>query len=158
MLHNQQGQQAVERTLPPVWEHFHWNTMTQGITNWVKMHIICHAAKGPYSEPNTKQRSIIVNNPMDLLCIDLTKMDPCKNSKEAVYKCWVAVVQNAKPFAKALANMLIYTYGISARIHSENGKGFYNSIYSTVMQVIWHWKNHNHAIQPLLELTVQEAQ
>ena len=43
-----------------------------------------HTAKGQYHEPNIKLGFIIVNNPMDLLCIDFTKMNPSKNSKENI--------------------------------------------------------------------------
>ena len=64
---------------------------------------MCHTAKGPYNELNTKQGSIIVNNPMDLICIDFAKMDPSKNVKEDVLimmdtflKFGVAVVTRIK--------------------------------------------------------------
>ena len=41
-------------------------------------------AKGDYTDPKTKPGKIIVNNPMDLLCFDFTKVDPSKGSKENI--------------------------------------------------------------------------
>ena len=40
--------------------------------------------KGDYTDPKTKLHMIIANNPMDLLCIDFTKVDPSKSSKENI--------------------------------------------------------------------------
>ena len=40
--------------------------------------------KGDYTDPKTKLGTIIVNNPMDLLCIDFTKVYPSKSSKENI--------------------------------------------------------------------------
>ena len=40
--------------------------------------------KGNYTEPNTILGVIIANNPMDLVCIDFTKVDPSKDSKENI--------------------------------------------------------------------------
>ena len=74
LLHNQQGHQAVECTLQLVHEWFYWSTLLQDITNWVKNCKWCQTAKGPYVDPDPPQGSIIANNPMDLLCIDLMKV------------------------------------------------------------------------------------
>ena len=41
-------------------------------------------AKGDYTDPKTKPCKIIANNPMDLLCINFTKVDPSKSSKENI--------------------------------------------------------------------------
>ena len=40
--------------------------------------------KGDYTEPNTILGVIIAHNPMDLLCIDFTKVDPLKDCKENI--------------------------------------------------------------------------
>ena len=75
---------------------------------------------------------------MDLLCIDFMKVDMNKDGKENVLvmtnafsKFSVAVVmpnQQAKTVAKALVDKWFYTYGIPARIHSDQGKSFDNKI------------------------------
>ena len=71
---------------------------------------------------------------MDLLCIDLMKVDPSKDGKENVLvmsdafsKFSVAVVmpnKQAKAVAKALVDKWFYTYGIPSRIHSDQAKSF----------------------------------
>ena len=81
---------------------------------WVKKCERCCTGEGSYNEPNTKQGPIIVNNPMDLLCIGFTTMDPSKNSEEniiimmdAFSKFSVTVVtsdQTADTVTKALVN------------------------------------------------------
>ena len=40
--------------------------------------------KGDYNKPNTILGVIIAHNPMDLVCIDFTKVDPSKDSKENI--------------------------------------------------------------------------
>ena len=49
--------------------------MFQDVTNYVKTCPQFQMAKGDYTDPKTKLGKIIVNNPMDLLCIDFTKVD-----------------------------------------------------------------------------------
>ena len=58
--------------------------MFQDVTNYVKNCPQCQTAKREYVDPKTKPGTIIVNNPMDLLCIDFTKVDPSKSSKENI--------------------------------------------------------------------------
>ena len=79
LLHDGQGHQGLERTLALCRERFYWNTMFQDVTNYVKTCPWCQTAKGDYMDPKTKPGSIIANNPMDLLCIDFTKVDPSKS-------------------------------------------------------------------------------
>ena len=40
--------------------------------------------KDDYTDPKTKLGTITANNPMDLLCIGFTKVDPSKSSKENI--------------------------------------------------------------------------
>ena len=58
--------------------------MFQDVTKYVKECPQCQIAKGDYTEPNTILGVIIANNPMDLVCIDFTKVDPSKDSKENI--------------------------------------------------------------------------
>ena len=96
--------------------------------------------KGDYTEPNTILGVIIPNNPMDLVCIDFTKVDPSKDSKENILlltdtftKCSQAFVtpnQKVITIAKILVDRWFYVYGIPARIHSNKGHSFDNEIMS----------------------------
>ena len=54
------------------------------ITNWVKNCKQCQTLKGPHVDPDPLQGSIIVNNPMDLLCIDFMKVNLSKEGKEDI--------------------------------------------------------------------------
>ena len=58
--------------------------MFQDITNYVKNCPHCQTVKGDYVDPKTKLGTIIAHNPMDLLCIDFTKVDPLENGKENI--------------------------------------------------------------------------
>ena len=102
------------------------------VQNWVKNCQHCKAANGPYTDPEPPQGSTLVNNPMDVLCLDFIKVEASKSGKrnilvmmDAFSKFSIAVVtpnQKAKIVAYALVNKWFYTYGISAWIHSDPGK------------------------------------
>ena len=138
LLHDGQGHQGLERTLALCRERFYWNTMFQDVTNYVKTCPQCQTAKGDYMDPKTKLGSIIANNPMDLLCIDFTKVDPSKSSKENILvltdaftkfsQAFVTPNQKALTIAKILVDKWFYVYGIPARIHSDQGRSFDNQI------------------------------
>ena len=138
LLHDGQGQQGLERTLASCWERFYWNTMFQDVTNYVKTCPQCQTVKGDYTDPKTKQGTIIANNPMDLLCIDFTKVDPSKSSKENILvlrdaftkfsQAFITPNQKVLTIAKILVDKWFYIYGIPAQIHSDQGRSFDNQI------------------------------
>ena len=96
--------------------------------------------KGDYTEPNTIPGVIIANNPMDLVCIDFTKVDPSKDSKENILvltdaftkfsQAFITPNQKAITIAKILVDKWFYAYGIPACIHSDKGHSFDNEIMS----------------------------
>ena len=124
LLHDGQGHQGLERTLALCQERFYWNTMFQDVTNYVKTCPRCQTAKGDYTDPKTKLGSIIANNPMDLLCIDFTKVDPSKSGKENILvltdaftkfsQAFITPNQKALTIAKILVDKWFYVYGIPA--------------------------------------------
>ena len=134
MLHNENGHQGVECTVALVQGRFYTGTMLHEIQSCVKNCQHCKTVKGPYTDPEPPQWSIVANNPMDLLLIDFMKMNPSKNGKENVLvmmdafsKFCVTVVmpnQKAKMVAKALIDKWFYTYTMPACIHSDQGKNF----------------------------------
>ena len=75
---------------------------------------------------------------MDLMCIDFTKVDPSKDSKENILvltdaftkfsQAFVTPNQKAITVAKILVDKWFYTYGIPACIHSNKGRSFDNEI------------------------------
>ena len=56
--------------------------MYQNITNYLKKIPQCLIVKGEYTDPKTQEDSIIPNNSLDLLYIDLMKMDPSKDGRK----------------------------------------------------------------------------
>ena len=96
--------------------------MFQDIINYVKNCPCCQNAKGDYVDPKTKPGTIIVHNPMDLLCIDFTEVDPSKGGKENILvltdaftklrQVFVTPNQNVLSIAKILVDKWFYIYGI----------------------------------------------
>ena len=114
--------------------------MFQDVTKYVKECPQCQIVKGDYTKPNTIPGVIIANNPMDLMCIDFTKVDTSKDGKENILvltdaftkfsQAFVTPHQKAITIAKILVDKWFYTYGIPARIHSDKGCSFDNEIMS----------------------------
>ena len=98
--------------------------MFQDVTNYVKTCPWCQTVKGDYTDPKTKLGSIIANNPMDLLCIDFTKVDPSESGKENILvltdtftkfsQSFVTPNQKAFTIEKILVDKWFYVYGIPA--------------------------------------------
>ena len=68
---------------------------------------------------------------MDVLCIDVTKVDPSKSSKENILvlrdtftkfsQAFITPNQKVFTIAKILVDKWFYVYGIPAQIHSDQG-------------------------------------
>ena len=114
--------------------------MFQDVTKYVKECPQCQIMKGDYTKPNTIPGVIIANNPMDLMCIDFTKVGPLKDGKENIQvltdaftkfsQAFVTPNQKAITVTKVLVDRWFYVYGIPARIHSDKGCSFDNEIMS----------------------------
>ena len=140
MLHNGQGHQGIERITALCRECFYWNTMYREIAQYIKDCPWCQVAKGPYVGLKTQPGSIIANGPVVLLCVDFTTMDPSRDGKENVLvltdafskfsQAFVKPNQKALIVAKIRVDKWFYIYGIPARIHSDKGWSFENSIWS----------------------------
>ena len=140
LLHDGQGHQEIERTIALCQEEFYWNTMFQDVMKYVKECPWCQIVKGSYTEPNTIWGVIIANNPMDLMCIDFTKVDPSKGGKENILvltdaftkfsQMFVTPNQKAITVTKILVDRWFYVYGIPAWKHSNKGHSFDNDIMS----------------------------
>ena len=137
-VHDRMGHQGVERTLELLRERVYWPTMAADATKWVSQCNQCHVAQGTYNEPKPKIGHLESHNPLDLLCLDFTKIDPFRTGKENVLvmtdafsKFSIAITtpnQRALTVAKALVDKWFHVYGIPNRIHSDQGKSFDNEI------------------------------
>ena len=138
MLHDDYGHQGLDQTLALVRERFYWSTMNHDATEYVTNCHWCHVAKGHYTGPHTQQGFLVANNPLDLLCIDFLKVDPLRDSKENILvltdaftkfnQAFITNNQKALTAAKVLVEKWFYVYGFPARIHSDKGQSFENTI------------------------------
>ena len=98
----------------------------------------CKIAKGPYVETNPIHISLVASNPLDLVCMAFTLVDPSWDGKENFLvtthefsKFTVAVVmlnQKVQDVAKVLVDKWFYMYGIPTWIHSDKGQSFENDV------------------------------
>ena len=137
-VHNDMGHQGLEKTMELLLERVYWPTMAADMSNWVSQCSHCQVAKGNYTTPRPKIGHLESNNPMDLLCLDFTKIDPSRTGKEnvlimtdAFFKFSITVMtlnQRALTVAKVLVDKWFHVYGVPSRIHSDQGKSFDNDI------------------------------
>ena len=140
------GHQGLERTLELLRERVYWPTMADDASRWVSRCTHCQVAQRTYTEPKPKIGQLESNNPLDLLCLDFTKIDPSKTGKENVLvmtdafsKFSVAVVtpnQKALTVAKALVEKWFHVYGIPSRIHSDQEKSFDNEVIRSLYKLM----------------------
>ena len=111
-----------------------WGHMTKDIQTWVKNYKNYKTAKDPHRNPKPPQVSIVVKNHMDLLCLELMKVDLSRNGKENTLimtntfsSLSIAVMapnQKANMLAKSVVDKWFCTYGILVCFHSDQGKSF----------------------------------
>ena len=121
-LHNGQGHKDTYKDVVEIVKNCPW----------------CQVSKGNHVGAKTKPGSIIVSGPLDLTCVNFTKMDPSRDGKEDVLfltdafskfsQAFVTSNQKAFTMAKINANKWFYVYGVPACIHSEKGQSFENEI------------------------------
>ena len=58
MFHDEQGHQAAEKTMALTRERFHWSTLYNDVTCWVRNYKRCKKTKGPYADSKPKQGPI----------------------------------------------------------------------------------------------------
>ena len=137
-LHDHMGHQGIDRTLDLLRERVYWPSMAKDAQNWVTNCRRCQIARGDYNQPKPKISHLEAHNPLDLVCLDFTKIDPSKTGKENVLvitnaftKFSLAVCtpnQTAKTVAKILVKKWFHIYGVPTRIHSDQGRCFDSNI------------------------------
>ena len=122
-LHDHMGHQGIDRTLDLLRERVYWPSMAKDAQDWVTNCRRCQIARGDYNQPKPKIGHLEAHNPLDLVCLDFTKIDPSKTGKENVLvitdaftKFSLAVCtpnQTAKTVAKILVEKWFHVYGVS---------------------------------------------
>ena len=138
--------------------------MTQDASSWVEQCRCCQFAKGDYNISKPKFGNLIAHNPLNLVCLDFTKVDPSKGGKENVLvmtdaftKFSVVVTTNnqqALTVAKTVVKHWFHVYGVPSRIHSDQGKSFDNKIIDALCKMYGVERTHDFTIQSTRKLTV----
>ena len=139
-LHDDNGHQGVQRVSELLRSKVYWPSMFADTDHWLAQCEQCHIAKGDYTEPKTQQGTLTANQPLELLCIDFTKVDPSKGGKENILiltdafskfsQAFVTSSQKAIIVAKLLVEKWFSVFGVPAWIHSDQGWSFDNEIIS----------------------------
>ena len=84
MLHDDCGHQGLDCTLTLARERSYWSTMYWDVAKDETNYHRCQVMKSHYMGPHIQQGSLVANNPLDLLCIDFTEINPSEDGKEDV--------------------------------------------------------------------------
>ena len=65
-------------------ERVYWLSMAKDTQNWVSNFHCCQITPGHYTQPKPQIGHLEANNPLDLVFLDFTKINPSKMVKENV--------------------------------------------------------------------------
>ena len=97
-LHDDNGHQGLQSVLDLLCQKVYWPTMYVDANHWLSYCQQCIVAKGDYTEPKTLQGSLMSNRPLELLCIDFTKVDVSKGGKENILVLTDAFLKYSQAF------------------------------------------------------------
>ena len=83
-LHDHMGHQGIDRTMDLLRERVCWPSMAKDAQNWVTNCRHCQIASGNYNQPKPKIGHLEAHNPLDLVCLNFTKINLSKTGKENV--------------------------------------------------------------------------
>ena len=143
-IHDDSGQ-GLERTLELLHLWVFWPNMFKEVDSYLLNCECCQTSKGNYVGPKTQLGSLSAKQPLELLCIDFTKVDPSKTGKENILvlmdafskfsQAFVTNNQKVLTVVKILVDRWFNVYGIPSQIHSDLGRSFDNEIISNLCKM-----------------------
>ena len=83
-LHDKMGHHGIDRVEKLVHSRFYWPNIRSDIQHWISMCERCNLAKMPYLKVRTPMHSIVAREPLEVIAIDFTVLEPASNGIENV--------------------------------------------------------------------------
>ena len=81
-LHDHMGHQGIDRTLDLLQEWVYWLSMAKDAQSWVTNCHHCQISRGDYNQHKPKIGHLEAHNPLDLVCLDFTKLTHLKQERK----------------------------------------------------------------------------
>ena len=135
--HDDLGHLGRDRTLSVLRDRVFWPGMARDVADYIAQCKRCLCRKA-----SIQQRAPLVNiestQPLELLCVDFLKLEPCKGNVENIlvitdhFSRFAQAVptknQSAKTTAKVIFDHFVVHYGVPVRLHSDQGRNFTSSV------------------------------
>ena len=144
--HDKWGHQGMGRTYSLLRKRCFWPGLQQHVKEYVRRCFRCVASKAPTPQVRPPLRHILAFKPLEILFVDLLKLDRGKGGYEDVlvmtdaytkFACAVPCKdQTARVVAKVLTEHWFSRYGVSLRIHSDQGRNFESVLIKEICQLL----------------------
>lgn len=137
-LHTNHGHQGIERTTELIRERCYWPGMRDAVRSWYLQCERCCLAKQTLPQVRAPMGHLLASKPNEILAIDFSFLEPAHDGRDQVlvmtdvFSKFTQVVPTRDQRASTVADILVrewfYKYGIPARLHSDQGRSFENTI------------------------------